>query len=83
MSHIIPIYTLAHIMQVAYAASKGAIAALTLPLARDLAYAGIRVNTVAPGLFATPLLTGLPPKVREGVISGVIEGKGGYKQLPF
>ena len=50
--------------QAAYAASKGAIVALTLPLAREFARFGIRVNAVAPGLFLTPLLQGLPPKVQ-------------------
>jgi len=50
--------------QAAYAASKGAIVGMTLPLARDLAATGIRVNTVAPGLFDTPLLASLPEKVR-------------------
>ena len=49
--------------QAAYAASKGAIAALTLPMARDLASKGIRCMTIAPGLFLTPLLEGLPEKV--------------------
>ena len=49
--------------QVAYAASKGAITAMTLPVARDLAPLGIRVMTIAPGLFLTPLLQGLPEKV--------------------
>jgi len=49
--------------QFAYSASKGAIASMTLPLARDLADTGIRVMAVAPGLFETPLLTNLPPKV--------------------
>lgn len=51
--------------QAAYASSKGAIVGMTLPLARDLAVHGIRVNTVAPGLFRTPLLEGLPPKVQD------------------
>eukprot|EP00536_Pseudo-nitzschia_multiseries_P016960 jgi/Psemu1/223247/e_gw1.1312.16.1 len=51
--------------QAAYAASKGAIVGMTLPLARDLAPYGIRVNTIAPGLFRTPLLEGLPPKVQQ------------------
>ncbi|CEG48238.1 3-hydroxyacyl-dehydrogenase type-2 isoform x1 [Plasmopara halstedii] len=51
--------------QVAYAASKGAIVGMTLPLARDLASYGIRVNTIAPGLFMTPLLAGLPEKVQK------------------
>ena len=50
--------------QAAYSASKGAIVGMTLPLARDLATAGIRVNTIAPGLFDTPLLASLPEKVR-------------------
>merc|ERR1712083_1038234 len=49
--------------QAAYAASKGAIVGMTLPLARDLASQGIRVNTIAPGLFDTPLLASLPDKV--------------------
>lgn len=46
--------------QAAYAASKGGVAAMTLPLARDLASLGIRVMTIAPGIFATPMLAGLP-----------------------
>lgn len=50
--------------QVAYAASKGAIVGMTLPMARDLAAYGIRVVTIAPGLFDTPLLASLPEKVR-------------------
>ncbi|XP_036447617.1 3-hydroxyacyl-CoA dehydrogenase type-2 [Colossoma macropomum] len=50
--------------QAAYSASKGAIVGMTLPIARDLAPMGIRVVTVAPGLFSTPLLAGLPEKVR-------------------
>jgi len=50
--------------QVAYAASKGAIVGMTLPIARDLAPLGIRVVTVAPGLFKTPLLEGLPEKAQ-------------------
>eukprot|EP00297_Palpitomonas_bilix_P025639 CAMPEP_0113880152 /NCGR_PEP_ID=MMETSP0780_2-20120614/7628_1 /TAXON_ID=652834 /ORGANISM="Palpitomonas bilix" /LENGTH=256 /DNA_ID=CAMNT_0000866799 /DNA_START=1030 /DNA_END=1800 /DNA_ORIENTATION=+ /assembly_acc=CAM_ASM_000599 len=49
--------------QAAYSASKGAIVGMTLPIARDLARTGIRVNTIAPGLFLTPLLEGLPEKV--------------------
>lgn len=49
--------------QVAYAASKGAIVSMTLPIARDLASDGIRVVTIAPGLFKTPLLSALPDKV--------------------
>jgi len=50
--------------QVAYSASKGAIVGMTLPMARDLATQGIRVVTIAPGLFDTPLLAALPEKVR-------------------
>ena len=46
--------------QVAYSASKGAIVGMTLPLARELARSGIRVCTIAPGIFHTPLLAGLP-----------------------
>lgn len=48
--------------QAAYSASKGGIVALTLPIARDLARNGIRVVTIAPGLFHTPLFDGLPPE---------------------
>jgi NAD(P)-dependent dehydrogenase (short-subunit alcohol dehydrogenase family) len=50
--------------QVAYSASKGGIVGLTLPAARDLAQSGIRVCAIAPGLFDTPLLAGLPDEVR-------------------
>jgi NAD(P)-dependent dehydrogenase (short-subunit alcohol dehydrogenase family) len=46
--------------QVAYSASKGGIAAMTLPMARELASSGIRVVTIAPGIFLTPMLAGLP-----------------------
>lgn len=53
--------------QVAYSASKGGIVAMTLPMARDLADKGIRVNTIAPGLFLTPLLDELPPEVQESL----------------
>ncbi|CAH0547793.1 unnamed protein product [Brassicogethes aeneus] len=49
--------------QTAYSASKGAIVGMTLPLARDLASQGIRVVTIAPGLFRTPLFSSLPEKV--------------------
>ena len=51
--------------QVAYSASKGAIVGMTLPMARDLSKYKIRVMTIAPGLFRTPLLEGLPQKVQE------------------
>jgi len=50
--------------QIAYSASKGGIVGMTLPAARDLAASGIRVVTIAPGLFDTPLLAGLPEDAR-------------------
>jgi len=53
--------------QVAYAASKGGIVAMTLPMARDLADKGIRVATIAPGLFKTPLLGSLPQDVQDSL----------------
>ncbi|CAN5241680.1 SDR family NAD(P)-dependent oxidoreductase [soil metagenome] len=57
--------------QTAYAASKGAIVGLTLPAARDLARYGIRVNTIAPGIVATPLLTNLGEKVVDSLAATV------------
>lgn len=57
--------------QAAYSASKGGIVGMTLPIARDLAANGIRVNTVAPGLFLTPLLAGLPEKVQNALAKTV------------
>jgi NAD(P)-dependent dehydrogenase (short-subunit alcohol dehydrogenase family) len=53
--------------QVAYAASKGGVVGMTLPMARDLAQLGIRVCTIAPGLFLTPLLQGLPDEVQSSL----------------
>jgi len=53
--------------QIAYSASKGGIVGMTLPAARDLAAAGIRVCTIAPGLFDTPLLAGLPDEARDAL----------------
>ncbi|MCP4362430.1 MAG: 3-hydroxyacyl-CoA dehydrogenase [Chloroflexi bacterium] len=53
--------------QAAYAASKGGIVGMTLPIARDLARQGIRVVTIAPGIFDTPMLAGLPEKARESL----------------
>lgn len=50
--------------QAAYAASKGGVAALTLPAARELARSGIRVVTIAPGIFRTPMMAGLPEEVQ-------------------
>jgi len=57
--------------QAAYSASKGGIVGMTLPVARDLASIGVRVNTVAPGLFLTPLLGQLPEKVKTYLASTV------------
>jgi NAD(P)-dependent dehydrogenase (short-subunit alcohol dehydrogenase family) len=57
--------------QAAYAASKGGIVALTLPAARELARSGIRVNAIAPGLFATPLLLGMPQAVQDALAASV------------
>ncbi len=51
--------------QAAYAASKGGVVASTLPIARELARFGIRVVTIAPGIFATPMVAGFPPEVQE------------------
>jgi NAD(P)-dependent dehydrogenase (short-subunit alcohol dehydrogenase family) len=59
--------------QVAYAASKGGVVALTLPVARELAKSGIRVMTIAPGIFDTPMMAGLPGAARESL----------GKQVPF
>ena len=57
--------------QAAYSASKGGIVALTLPAAREFARVGIRVNVVAPGLFATPLLLGMPQNVQDSLAASV------------
>lgn len=57
--------------QAAYAASKGAIASLTLPVARELARFGIRVMTIAPGIFETPMMAGMSEEVRAGLAAGV------------
>ena len=51
--------------QAAYAASKGGVAALTLPVARELARFGIRVVTIAPGIFETPMMAGFPQEVQD------------------
>ena len=59
--------------QAAYSASKGGIVAMTLPIARELARFGIRVMTIAPGIFETPLLAGLPKEAQESL----------GKQVPF
>jgi NAD(P)-dependent dehydrogenase (short-subunit alcohol dehydrogenase family) len=57
--------------QTAYSASKGGVVGLTLPAARDLARLGIRVCTIAPGVFDTPLLAALPEAAREALGAGV------------
>ena len=57
--------------QAAYSASKGAIVSLTLPAARELARFGIRVMTIAPGIFETPMMAGMTPQVRESLAAGV------------
>lgn len=59
--------------QAAYSASKGGVVGMTLPIARDLARSGIRVVTIAPGLFETPMMLGLPPDVQDAL----------GKQVPF
>ena len=57
--------------QAAYSASKGGIVGMTLPIARDLARMGVRVMTIAPGLFDTPLLAALPDAAREALGAGI------------
>jgi NAD(P)-dependent dehydrogenase (short-subunit alcohol dehydrogenase family) len=59
--------------QVAYAASKGGVVAMTLPVARELAALGIRVVAIAPGIFDTPMMAGLPEAARDSL----------GKQVPF
>lgn len=57
--------------QVAYAASKGGVVGMTLPMARDLSRLGIRVMTIAPGIFLTPMLMGLPQEVQDSLGAAV------------
>lgn len=57
--------------QVGYAASKGAIVSMTLPIARELARSGIRNMTIAPGIFGTPMLFGMPQEVQDSLAAGV------------
>lgn len=57
--------------QVAYAASKGGVVGMCLPMARDLASSGIRVMTIAPGIFMTPMLAGLPEEVQQQLAADV------------
>ncbi len=61
--------------QAAYSASKGGIVGMTLPIARDLASLGIRVNTIAPGLIDTPLLASLPEEARTALAQSVLNPK--------
>ena len=58
--------------QAAYAASKGGIVGMTLPIARDLSSVGIRVNTIAPGIVDTALLAGLPEPAKESLSQQVL-----------
>jgi len=57
--------------QCAYSASKGGVVSMTLPIARDLSTVGIRVNTIAPGLFATPMLMMMPQEARDYLASQI------------
>ena len=61
--------------QAAYSASKGGVVGMTLPIARDLASENIRVNTILPGIFDTPLLAGAPQNVRDALASTVLNPK--------
>jgi len=57
--------------QAAYSASKGGIVGMTLPIARDLMGEGIRINTILPGIFDTPLMMGAPDNVKEALAASV------------
>ena len=57
--------------QAAYAASKGGVVGMTLPMARELARFGIRVNTVAPGVFWTPMVDGMPDEVQQSLAASI------------
>lgn len=57
--------------QAAYSASKGGIVSMTLPIARDLMNEGVRINTILPGVFETPLLQGAPQKVKDALAASV------------
>jgi NAD(P)-dependent dehydrogenase (short-subunit alcohol dehydrogenase family) len=59
--------------QIAYSASKGAVVGMTLPMARDLAGLGIRVMTIAPGIFRTPMMAAMPQEVQDSLA----------RQIPF
>ena len=57
--------------QIAYSATKGGVVGMTLPIARDLSGEGIRINTILPGIFETPLMMGAPQKVKEALAASV------------
>jgi NAD(P)-dependent dehydrogenase (short-subunit alcohol dehydrogenase family) len=57
--------------QSTYAASKGAIVSLSLPMARDLAKLGIRVNAIAPGIMGTPMLLNMPQNVQDALVANI------------
>ena len=57
--------------QIAYGASKGGVAAMTIPMARDLAKLGIRVMAIAPGIFGTPMVTAFPQEVQDSLASNI------------
>jgi len=57
--------------QAAYSASKGGVVGMTLPMARELARFGIRVNTIAPGIFWTPMVDNMPPQVQESLSASI------------
>src|ERR1700710_2540222 len=57
--------------QAAYSASKGGVVGMTLPIARDLMGEGIRINTILPGIFETPLMQGAPQQVKDNLAASV------------
>jgi NAD(P)-dependent dehydrogenase (short-subunit alcohol dehydrogenase family) len=57
--------------QAAYSASKGGVLAMALPMARDLASEGVRVNTILPGIFQTPMMAGMPQNVQDSLAAGI------------
>lgn len=57
--------------QAAYSASKGGVVGMTLPIARDLARSGIRCNTIAPGIFGTPMMFGMPQEVQDSLAANI------------
>jgi NAD(P)-dependent dehydrogenase (short-subunit alcohol dehydrogenase family) len=57
--------------QAAYSASKGGVVGMTLPMAREFARIGVRVMTIAPGIFWTPMVDGMPPAVQESLSASI------------